>query len=141
MEGRKAAERFILSGMIKNINAIELFINELGFLVDDNCQILAMNIIDEYRKHKEVVVANFYNTLKDEQKDLLLEVSTDDIYNVDYDENNFKGYLSRVKKWMLEDETEHLKQKIQQEIDTDNELKLMIKYRENLIELRRYNDE
>lgn len=142
LEGIKAAERYILQGMLSDNNAVDIFINRLGFLVDDDAQILAMIIIDEYRKYNEVKVADLLDNIQDEKiKNLLLDISLNANYNIEFDEVKFMSYINRVKKWLLEDETEKLRMQIQEEVDNDNKFKLMLKYRENLIELRRYNNE
>ena len=141
LEGRKAAERFIISNMLSSNEAIEMFISDLGFLVDDDCQIIAMMIIDEYRRNKTLKISNLLDMIdNDIQKQILLDISTDVNYSIEFNKEGFKGYINRIKKWILEDETEKLRQLIQKELDNDNKLKLMLKYRENLIELRRYNN-
>ena len=142
LEGRKTAERLVLSSMLVSPEAINIFIEQLGYLIDDDCQILAMSIIDEHRKGNPIKIADILDLVKEQkQKDLLLEISSNEIYKEEYNEENFISYIYRIKKWTIEDSNENLKKLILNETDPNTKQELMIKYTENINELRRYNIE
>ena len=142
LEGRISAERLILSNMLNSSDAIQVFINKLGFLIDDDCQIIAMLIIDEQRKGNEIKVANILDLLSSEkQKSLMIEISSNEIYREQYNEDSFISYINRIKKWIIEDKNESLKKQILEETNPNKLDKLVVEYNDNLIELRRYNVE
>ena len=72
---------------------------------------------------------------------MLLEISSNEIYKEEYNEENFISYIYRIKKWTIEDSNENLKKLILNETDPNTKQELMIKYTENINELRRYNIE
>lgn len=74
--GVQAAEYEILSQMLNARSASIMFRDELGSLTDATSNALAMYMIDYYRTHKTIVIADFLNTIQEEPvKDLLISIS------------------------------------------------------------------
>lgn len=74
--GVQAAEYEILSQMLAARSASILFRDELGSLKDAASNALAMHMIDYYRTHKTIEVADFLNTIQEEPvKNLLLAIA------------------------------------------------------------------
>lgn len=73
--GIQAAEYEILSQMLIARSASILFRDELGSLKDATSNALAMHMIDYYRTHTTIELADFLNTIQEESvKKLLLEI-------------------------------------------------------------------
>lgn len=141
-EGRLMAERLIVASMLSSVEAINTFKEKLGFLIDTECDMLARLITSEHSKGNSLEIADILDKVSDEsQKKILLDISSEEIYKGEYTEENFISFINRVKKWIIEDNNESLRKQIQIESNPKIKEELMIKYRENLIELRRYNIE
>lgn len=75
--GTLAAEYVILSQMLTGLSASNAFRDELGFLKDEDSNKLAMYIIDYYRTHKSIHVADLLNVIKEESVQHLLILIAD----------------------------------------------------------------
>ena len=73
--GRSHAEYEILSQMLSGISASNYYKEELGFLKDDTCNKLAIYIIDYYRTHTLMEIADLLDTIKEETVKTLAPVS------------------------------------------------------------------
>lgn len=74
--GVQAAEYEILSQMLNARSASIVFRDELGSLEDSTSNALAMHMIDYYRTHKTIEIADFLNTIQEEPvKNLLLSIA------------------------------------------------------------------
>lgn len=141
-EGRLMAERLIIANMLNSIDAINEYKDKLGFLIDTDCDMLARMITNEHSKGNSLEIADIIDKVNDDnQKKILLDISLEEIYKKEYNKNKFISYINRIKKWIIEDNNESLKIQIQNEINPKVKEELMVKYTENLMELRRYNIE
>ena len=103
---------------------------------------LARMITNEHSKGNSLEIADIIDKVSDDnQKKILLDISLEEIYKKEYNKNKFISYINRIKKWIIEDNNESLKIQIQNEINPKVKEELMVKYTENLMELRRYNIE
>lgn len=74
--GVQAAEYEILSQMLNARSASVMFRDELGSLADSTSNALAMYMIDYYRTHQTIAIADFLDTIQEEPvKNLLLSIS------------------------------------------------------------------
>lgn len=112
--GKTNAENHILSQMLTSIEASEIFKAELGFLYSEDGQRCAMLILDYYRKHAVMEVADLLDSCTTEsQKRLILELASNEMYIKEYNEELLRGSIKRFKRAMLEDRLQDLKAQIQ----------------------------
>lgn len=103
------AEFEILSQMLISLQANNAFKDKLGFLIDENCNKLAIYIIDYYRTHDEIEIADFYNSIKEESvKALLIELSEWELALPDYNEDVFLHSCLKIQAACLEDKMKKL---------------------------------
>lgn len=103
------AEFEILSQMLISLQANNAFKDKLGFLIDENCNKLAIYIIDYYRTHDEIEIADFYNSIKEESvKGLLIELSEWELALPDYNEDVFLHSCLKIQAACLEDKMKKL---------------------------------
>ena len=70
------AEYEILGQMMLSKQAVNIFKNDLGFLISPVCNQLSLYLINEYRKIDEIQIADLLNQIKEEEvKDLLIDLS------------------------------------------------------------------
>ena len=107
--GSLRAEYEILSQMLVSLQANNAFKDKLGFLIDENCNKLAIYIIDYYRTHDEIEIADFYNSIKEEAvKSLLIELSEWELALPDYNEDVFLHSCLKIQAACLEDKMKKL---------------------------------
>jgi len=86
-DGIFCAELKIITQMIGSIEACEYYKNNLGFLINDTSNKLAMIIIDQYRINDQISLAKLFDDIDDENiKQILLDISEDEVYQLSYDE-------------------------------------------------------
>lgn len=69
------AEYEILGQMLLSKQAVNIFKNDLGFLINPTCNQLALYFINEYRAIDEIVVADLLNQIQEEDvKNLLIDL-------------------------------------------------------------------
>ncbi|MEG0265765.1 MAG: DNA primase [Erysipelotrichaceae bacterium] len=101
--GEYHAQQEIISQMLLGLVASNYFKDELGFLPDPICNKLAIYIIDYYRNHKSIQVADLLDFIKEENvKTLLLEIID---WELGRDEINMEvlgGAITKVKSCLLD---------------------------------------
>ena len=111
--GLSKAEAIILLSMCLSKQASKLFQKELGALLDERNQKLAILIIDDYRKNNACSLARIYDETQDQQiKNLITDLTSYDLPSNDYDEKLMQGALDRVKREIKESKLKDLKNKI-----------------------------
>ena len=140
ISGLLDAQKQILANLLVSKEACNLFLSELGYLPDDDCNVLAMIIVDEYRKFDMVEVSRMIDDIDDPKiKELLLSLM--DAKDLNYDVNCFMGAIRKIKI----DTLKNLNAQIKRQIKTLNDLKLkqqlIIKLDTNNRELRKLYDE
>ena len=140
ISGLLDAQKQILANLLVSKEACNLFLSELGYLPDDGCNVLAMIIVDEYRKFDMVEVSRMIDDIDDPKiKELLLSLM--DAKDLSYDVNCFMGAMRKIKI----DTLKNLNAQIKRQIKTLNDLKLkqqlIIKLDTNNRELRKLYDE
>lgn len=131
----------ILNAMLQNFDAIEIFINNLGFLPDDNCQLLAMMIIDEYRQNKKIDASKLFDQIDDENVQSLLVKIINDTLEEAYSEDRLNGAIKRIKIYMLETRSKQIKKQLGSLNDLISKQQLMEQLNSNYKELRKLYDE
>lgn len=111
--GRMHAEFEILSQMLSGVSASNYFKDELGFLKDDTCNKLAIYIIDYYRTHATIEVADLIDHIVEEPvKALLLDVSNWELARGEVDMNVLKEAICKVQDCFIDDKIQFLNEKI-----------------------------
>ena len=111
--GRMHAEFEILSQMLSGRSASNYFKDELGFLKDDTCNKLAIYIIDYYRTHAEIEVADLIDCIVEEPvKALLLDVSNWELSRNEVNMDVLKEAILKVQDCFIDDKIQYLNEKI-----------------------------
>ena len=125
--GRSHAEHEILSQMLNGIAASNLFKEELGFLKDDTGNKLAMYIIDYYRTHTTLAVAELLDVIREEDvKALLLEIANWELAREDVDMAVLQEAIAKEKSCFLDDKIQLLNKKIRSVNDPMEKAKLAV---------------
>ncbi len=105
--GVLAAEYEILSQMLHSRNAAQYFKDELGYLLDDDANQLALQFIDYYRTHTELAVADFLNTITIESlRQLLLSIADWELASEGYHPEAMKEAVNKLRSCMLDKQIE-----------------------------------
>jgi DNA primase len=105
------AEKEILGQMLSSRNAALMFRDELGFLPEPTKHAVAMSLLDYYRNHAEIVLADYINTLDDDALvSLVTELSNNEIYYKEYNSRALSDALTQCKASILNDKIEQLKE-------------------------------
>ncbi|MCF0114028.1 MAG: hypothetical protein HUJ56_01650, partial [Erysipelotrichaceae bacterium] len=141
-DGTSEAENLILNQMMLSADGCELFKEELGFLIDDKKQMLAMMIIEEYRRYGSIEIARLLDqTQDDDMKTLMLTVSTSDVYPSTYVKASLEGALRKIKKVMMENRISQLKQQCSNLTNPQSKVILLKEIQQLQRDLRRIMDE
>lgn len=123
--GRHRAEHEILSQMLCGIAASNYYKEELGFMKDEDCNALALYIIDYYRGHSQMQVAELLDYIQEEQiRALLLDISQWDLGKHEIQMDVLQGAVDRMKRSLLEDQIAHLNARIKKEQDPMEKAKI-----------------
>lgn len=135
--GRIHAEHEILSQMLCGVLASNYYKEELGFLKDDTSNKLAIYIIDYYRTHRTLQVADLLDVISEEPvKGLLLEIANWELARDQVNMIVLKETITKVKACFIDDQIQLLNEKIKSIHDPMEKAKLaneknrMIKQRE-----------
>ncbi len=102
--GVMAAAYEILSQMLHARSASNYFKDKLGFLKDDDSNTLAMYMINHYRNHKTIAVADLLNEIKEASvRDLLLSVADWELACDEVNMNAMNEAFIKMKTCILDD--------------------------------------
>lgn len=111
--GRMHAEMVILSQMLCGVSASNKFKEELGYLKDDASSKLALYIIDYYRTHKQMHVADLLTQIQEEPvQKLLLDVASWELGSEEMNEALLHDAIKKVKLCLLDDKIHFMNEKI-----------------------------
>lgn len=113
VDGKTNAEHLLLSQMLKSYEAVQLFSKELGFLLGEENQKLAMIVIDYYRDHDQCEIADFLNFVGDPQlQKLVMNLDEWEIGLKEYNKQACLMAVRKIKSCMIEQQIEELKRKV-----------------------------
>lgn len=125
--GRSHAEHEILSQMLNGIVASNYYKEELGFLKDDVSNTLAIYIIDYYRTHVLLEVADLLDVIKEEPiKALLLEIANWELARDEINMEVLKESIEKVKSCFIDDKIQRLNDQIKHIHDPMEKAKLAL---------------
>lgn len=111
--GRSHAEHEILSQMVSGIAASNYFKEELGFLKNDISNKLAIYIIDYYRSHTQLQVADLLDIIQEDAvKGLLLEIANWELARDEVNMLVLKESIAKVKSCFIDDKIQLLNEQI-----------------------------
>lgn len=141
-DGTKQAEELILTMMMISPSACEKFEEELGYLISEDGQSLAMMIIDAVHTYGKVSPDHLIDASEKQSiKDLISKIMTSDAYAKAYDEAIFTGAMRKIKIEVLQDEANQYKEQLTHALNGSSLQLLMSKYNECLQEQRRLMNE
>jgi len=95
---KKWAEKEIIGQMLYSAQAVLDFRQELGYFVNDLYQRVALTIINYYRNHEELIIADFISTLEDKDMiELVTQIVDSDIYFRNYSKEALQDAIIEVK--------------------------------------------
>ncbi|MBR4461094.1 MAG: DNA primase [Erysipelotrichaceae bacterium] len=122
LDGLTKAEYTILSQIAMSYKALDSYQRQLGFLLDEDHQKLAMLIIDDYRKNNKCSLARIYDETDDDRiKNLITDLSVPETLPGEYDEESLNGAIARVKNEVKQKRVADLKEKISKTVTVDPE--------------------
>ena len=113
IDGLTKAEYTILSQIALSRKALDIYQRQLGCLLDDNNQKLAMLIVDDYRKNEKCSLPRIYDETDDQGiQNLITNLALVESLPSDYDEESLNGAIEKVKTEIKRKKMEDLQQKI-----------------------------
>lgn len=111
------AEKEIIGQMLYSPQAVLDFRQELGYFLIDNFQKMALTIINFYRNHEELVIADFISTLEDKTMiELVTQIVESDIYYRNYSKEALQDAIIQVKINNLDIQIENFKTKYRDDL-------------------------
>lgn len=141
-DGAKKAQQLILGMMMNSNKAVKRFEEQLGYLIGEDEQVLAMMIVDDMHSSKGVTPSELIDeTDSSSIKDLITTIASNSHFNDEYDDKVMDGAIRKIKRTILTHEADQYKESLMKELnDTSRDL-LLNKYSNCLRELRRIIDE
>ena len=132
---RSHAEYEILSQMLNGIAACNRFKEDLGFLKYDISNKLAIYIIDFYRTHDRVLIADLLDAIKEQNvKTLLLEVASWELASKEVNMDVLKEAIANEKASLIEDQIQMMNSKIKEMHDPLEKAKLAVERNKLIVE-------
>lgn len=145
--GRTIAQYEIIGQMLCGIKAVQIFSDELGFLPDEDCNLLSMYIIDYYRNHESMNISHLYDCIKEAAlQDLLLSIVQREFSPEEVSIHVLKDAIIKIKCSVIDEELDAMKKEIKESIDPLLKAKLadrrnyLIRQRKQLFEIESDNE-
>ena len=139
-DGKTNAEHLILALMLTSRDAVEMFKEKLGFLLNEENQQLAMMILDYSRSHPQLQLADFISTIDEEAlRQKVLDLSEWECPQ--FTPEVMEGAVRRLQRCMLEERINDLKQQILRISNPESQAALLHERMQLQRELRGYLDE
>lgn len=124
------AEEYLVYYMLRNVDAILLYQNNVSYLSDKKLSMIAMLILEFYEQNKYINVTDFTIFLED-KSDLINEVlRIDDLKLPDeINTDGIKDYIKTIDNGIIKQEIEKLKVKIKEEANVAKKVALLEKLR------------
>ena len=113
IDGLTKAEYTIIAQMALSRKAMDIYQRQLGCLLDENDQKLAMLIIDDYRKRGTCSLSAIYDECEDDQiRNLISDLALVETLPSGFDEKALSGAIDKVKTEIRKRKMDDLKEKI-----------------------------
>ncbi|MDO4701388.1 MAG: DNA primase [Erysipelotrichaceae bacterium] len=136
------AEYEIINQLLISKKASLIFKEQLGFLVNQEANLIAMLILDYYRTHNEIQLNEFIDVMvEDSLRNLVLKISMLDFLPQVFNEIKLLGSIKRIKIELLKEKERKIKEQIAL-IDNSESQRVLIEELSHLqLERRRLIDE
>ena len=113
IDGLTKAEYTIIVEMAMSRMALDIYQRQLGCLLDENNQKLAMLIVDDYRRNEKCSLSRIYDESNDESiRNLITNLALVENLPSEYDEDSLIGAIDKVKLEIKKKKMDDLKEKI-----------------------------
>ena len=120
IDGLTKAEYLIIAQIAMSKKALDIYQRQLGCLLDENDQKLAMLIMDDYRRNEKCSLSRIYDECEDDAiKDLISSLALLETLPDSYDENSLMGAIDKVKLEIKRRKMADLKERISKVSDID----------------------
>ncbi|NTW91074.1 MAG: hypothetical protein HGA35_03975, partial [Erysipelotrichaceae bacterium] len=125
------AEKEIIGQMLYSAQAVLDFRQELGYFVNDLYQRVALTIINYYRNHEELIIADFISTLEDKDMiELVTQIVDSDIYFRNYSKEALQDAIIEVKINTLDIQIAEFVTKHRDDLSLNSNSNLWMEYQE-----------
>ena len=98
LNGLQRAEYIVISQLLLSKKAADIYRHDLGYLLDETDERLALLILDDYRHHGNVDASRILDETNDEKiKGRLLDIMLNDSLPDKYSDELFKGAINKIK--------------------------------------------
>jgi len=125
------AEYTIIAQLLSSKNACKDFQKELGFLFRQNLNKIVLLIIDYYRLHDTMNIADLITIIDDDSRKIVLDISESEMFSLEYDTIVLKEAMDVVKISLIDNKIQELRKRKSVDINSNNKLA------EELIELKK----
>ncbi len=113
IDGLTKAEYLIIAQIAMSRKALDIYQRQLGCLLDDTDQRLAMLIMDDYRKNDKCSLSRIYDETGDEEvRNLISSLALLETLPDEFDENSLMGAIDKVKTEMKRRKMADLREQI-----------------------------
>lgn len=113
IDGLTKAEYLIIVQIAMSRKALDIYQRQLGCLLDDTDQRLAMLIMDDYRKNDKCSLSRIYDETGDEEvRNLISSLALLETLPDEFDENSLMGAIDKVKTEIKRRKMADLREKI-----------------------------
>lgn len=113
IDGLTKAEYLIIAQIAMSRKALDIYQRQLGCLLDDTDQRLAMLIMDDYRKNDKCSLSRIYDETGDEEvRNLISSLALLETLPNEFDENSLMGAIDKVKTEIKRRKMTDLREKI-----------------------------
>lgn len=131
------AEKEILGQMLYSQQAVHEFRKDLGYFTDELYQRCALNIINHYRTHDSIVIADFLNEIEEKAlQELITQIVESDIYYKNYSRKALQDAIKQVKINTIDAQIEQFKLNHKDGLQLQADPKTLQEM-QNLLKLRR----
>lgn len=128
---KKWAEKEIIGQMLFSAQAVFDFRQELGYFVNELYQKVALTIINYYRNHDELIIADFITTIEDKDMiELVTQIVDSDIYFRNYSKEALQDAIIEVKINTLDIQIAEFTTKYRDDLSLNPNSNLWVEYQE-----------
>ena len=142
IDGLESAEETILTLMLRYKSAVDLFLNELGYLTNVENNRLAMAIVDMSRREGKIDPNKLIDLCGDVSvASLITKLMSSWMYELPYDENVMHGAIRKILIAQKQSQAKAFKEQLAQPMNEETRMLVLNEYQECLRDLRRYIDD
>jgi DNA primase len=139
--GLEIAQKTIIKQMMLSKRAIEIFKQQLAKLPDKQLNELAMQIIDYSSQNGKVVVSELVSQLSDEMSSLVCDISADEMFRNEYDQETLNDAIITVRINELEERKKEINNQVKMIKDYIVQGKLLNQRTELTRQIKELNDQ